>query len=1127
MTMRLPLRLLRLSIWMGACVLASGASAQLATWANPGSGSWLDTLNWNPAVVPGSGSQVVISNGGSATLSGIAQTPLLNVLNVGVSNFGNGSGSLLSNGTAVRSSGAFFVGYVTGAGNTAANGRLEINGADGQASSAFVGNLVNATVAGQATGVLQVDGALPLGGSLFAGTNFGSLAGSSAEGRVRIGGNAGQVNSLLVGETFLSNTAQVGSSNQGAVHIGGNLALGSGAFFNIGNSGFFDRVADPLAPGGFRVNQSSGKLDVVGTLALNGAAAFTNIGTSSGGVADATVTLGTLDTSGGRFAQINIGNSQVMGQARGSFAAASGDLRSTQDIFIGTTAGGSAEGSLLLSAGSLLGANNNATLTVGVATGNNLPTANARGSVNAAGGVAGFAAYNVGNVLTRGTAGTRAEGSVVGGSGAGATAATSVTVGSIQGSGENLVAQGSLLMGNALLLQNAFVSVGDNGSASRGSRASGELRIGGDAGTSIGMVVSNVGNFVDLNRVGSSAAGVVRIDGNLALANSAFVFAGNTSGFDRVADPAALGGVRVNQAQGSFEVGGVLTVGSNNLVYVGTTTGGVAEGSFSAGALAMGANRFNVLSIGNSSDGQARGQMQVGSGDVRVSGGLLVGTTAGGQADGTLSLLNGQLQGNNAGALSVGVANPAPGLGQARGELLAATGVNGFSSYLVGVVNGNVGAGTTARGRLMAGDSGGASDVAGINVGSIFNAGAQAQAQGSVEVGNSLRVQSGGVLSVAHNFNTAPGSNAEGALRIRGDAGTPFFTIVGEVFNGGAATQAGSRSSGALQADGALTVAPNATFSVGNTLGADRVADASAPGGVRINEARGNASVGALTLGNNAGLSIGTTRDGSADGNLKLGRVDMAAGGAATLNYLPIGVANGIGTAQGRLEVGGGLLRTDVLLLGGSLTPAGRATGTLVLSNATLEAGQLYAGTGAGGQAQMQLIDARARVAQTLLLAHGLLALERSLVEVGDELSFGDDAQLQIDIDGLTRSAQYGAINARHSTLAGLLEIDFSDLVFSGAAAAFDVLRSDGVNGIDGDFSAYSFVGVPAGYRASAGIELDGAEVYRVRLTRDSTVPEPTSALLAALALALAAATRRPVLAKARLKAPQAPRSPR
>jgi hypothetical protein len=126
---------------------------------------------------------------------------------------------------------------------------------------------------------------------------------------------------------------------------------------------------------------------------------------------------------------------------------------------------------------------------------------------------------------------------------------------------------------------------------------------------------------------------------------------------------------------------------------------------------------------------------------------------------------------------------------------------------------------------------------------------------------------------------------------------------------------------------------------------------------------------------------------------------------------------------------------------------------------------------------------------------------------VGGFLAIGAGAELEIDIEGAVRGSEYGAIDARQAVLGGILGIDFTDFAPTADSEVFDLLRSGGADGIWGDFASLSFIGVQDGYSAVAGIELDGVEVYRVRLTRNS-VPEPPSVALFLVALTMLAMTQ-------------------
>jgi len=112
----------------------------------------------------------------------------------------------------------------------------------------------------------------------------------------------------------------------------------------------------------------------------------------------------------------------------------------------------------------------------------------------------------------------------------------------------------------------------------------------------------------------------------------------------------------------------------------------------------------------------------------------------------------------------------------------------------------------------------------------------------------------------------------------------------------------------------------------------------------------------------------------------------------------------------------------------------------------------------------------------------------------------GDAAALMMAIEGPQRGDFYGAIDASVATLAGDLRVDFTGLLPFADTMVFDLLRSGSADGISGDFANLSFIGLLDGYSLLAGIELDGVEVYRLRLSRIE-VPEPGSLGLLLLSL--------------------------
>ena len=304
---------------------------------------------------------------------------------------------------------------------------------------------------------------------------------------------------------------------------------------------------------------------------------------------------------------------------------------------------------------------------------------------------------------------------------------------------------------------------------------------------------------------------------------------------------------------------------------------------------------------------------------------------------------------------------------------------------------------------------------------------------------------------------------------------------------------------------GNLALAGGVGTFIGTTVGVDRVADAGAPGGFRVNQAQGHATItGTLSVTGAPGFfGIGQTTGGIVDGSLAVGALAM---GANTFSSLNIGTSASGGQAQGSLIVGGGTLRVGNLQIG--TTTGGTASGELVLDGATLEANSVLAGFGAGASAQLSFVNASADILDDLTLLSGELSLQRSLISVGDLLTFGDDANLRIGIDGLARGSEDGAIDAVHAILAGMLTADFSAFAFAADSMVFDLIRSGSADGISGDFGTLAFIGLAPGYVATAGVELDSVEVYRLHVARTS-VPEPGTCVLFGIALAGLAFSRR------------------
>jgi len=672
--------------------------------------------------------------------------------------------------------------------------------------------------------------------------------------------------------------------------------------------------------------------------------------------------------------------------------------------------------------------------------------------------------------------------------------ATNVRIGTMGNQAAATSTVGSVLVDGVFQTVFGVVEVAQLFASAAGSVADGRLAAREISGNVTGgfWIVGNVSGSADT--VGSRSFGeIVATDGGvLTLQGGVNTVIGTTFGVDRVEDAS---GTRINEATGKVQLGGTLaTAGDQGALLVGRGFGGKVDGTLQVGTLAMGGDRFAGVSVGTSTtDGVARGRVSVGEGDLRHTGALSVGTTNGGAAEGDVVLDDGALLGDGSNAANVGTGTATGGRQvQARGSVVAAGGVGGYSSYLVGSLFGEVGAGSVASGRLVGLGDAGPGGTGNVVVGRLANTTGASTVDGEMRIAGALGMT--GFMEVAQQFNSAAGSSVTGALHVGGDVGTVLggFWIVGNVSGSGAAT-VGSRSSGEVVAGGGATLLGGVNTVIGTTFGVDRVEDAS---GTRINEATGKVQLGGTlaTAGDQGALLVGRGFGGKVDGTLQVGTLAM---GGDRFAGVSIGTSTN-GDATGRVEIGGGTLRTTTLALGNSF--GGTASGHLALTDAALEAGSVSAGLGTG-VASIAMTDSSGTVEEDFTLLSGMLSIERSLLTVGDEFTLGDDALLQVWIDGLTRGSEYGAIDATFALLAGGLVVDFGALAPSGGTMVFDVLRTGSASGITGDFSSLLFTNLLAGYSVFSGIVLEGVEVYRITLVPDR-VPEPGSLALLGLGLA-------------------------
>lgn len=661
-----------------------------------------------------------------------------------------------------------------------------------------------------------------------------------------------------------------------------------------------------------------------------------------------------------------------------------------------------------------------------------------------------------------------------------------------------LSATGSFILGGGLSTVGAALGSG------RDAFAAGRLEIGGDAGSAILRWVGVTESAADGSNTGKRADGEVRIRGDFTLDTGAGTGIGRTSGTDRVIDPTAPGGFRRDTAIGSMTIEGVGTLRGTGVLSIGETGGGSASGSVSIGRLDPGAGPMPIAIGIAGLGGTATGSFVAHQGDLATAGRLQVGVARGGSAQGSLVLNNGRLHGDGS-ELTAGAVVAAGSMlppSEGRGSLSVRS-IEGYRALYAGLVRAT-GAGsgfadgTSATGSLTTGSGSALGPLTGLGVGwaSLEPASSgQVSAAGRMVLGSTVQMDPGAEVHVGSLTYGDAGSRANGDLRVTlGDLQSAGLTYVGRVLS--AAGQAGKAALGNLFVRGALTMDPGAALIVAETRGQDR-------NGPLFDTAQGRATLGSLVMptGTFSSLVVGATEQGQADGRVSIGTVDSRLGG---LGVLQVGVVRSPlpgGEARGELNVGGGTLAVIGARIGdGGL---GTALGRVALQATRFTAEDVIAGRGPGGRAELVFSDVLAQI-DRMQLDTGLWSLERSHAEVLDHLDLGADSLLHIEIDGLRRGDEYGAIDAARAVLAGALEVDFGDLVFGGDSAVFDVLRSASTSGIAGDFlRGVNFVNVPVGYRAWGGQELDGVEIYRVHLER-LAVPSPgTLALLLTMLLPL------------------------
>ncbi len=503
-------------------------------------------------------------------------------------------------------------------------------------------------------------------------------------------------------------------------------------------------------------------------------------------------------------------------------------------------------------------------------------------------------------------------------------------------------------------------------------------------------------------------------------------------------------------------------------------------------------------------------------------GGIFVGsnTAAGGTASGRLASA-GLTSTNSAGLAFLGVGRDQGG-GAATGvlETGALTLAGPVEWFEVGftVMGGRSADGTlratsgdlTVRNSAYVGTHAGTTAVAG-------------SARGVLELGGTLTsVGRGGpgALSVSELSGNRTGT-ATGSVTAQGVAGFASGMQVGTAgdHTPGSATGTLAVGPGGLQggsftvgtthgaaATGTVTVAAGGTTLAGSFIIGSASGSGNASGQMTV--AQGNVSApGGLFVGYPSGAS-----PKSADGMFSLTSGRLAAGSVA------VGQRAGAGTVTGDVRLSNVVGQVTSIQIGENFNAAATVSGVISVANPVLTVEKFVAvgsSLGGAGNGSLSLVDSRLNVgaaAGTPSLEDdmfvgigtggtGLLSLTRSLVDVGDFLSLGTGALLEIGIEGTARGLQYGALDVYGGVLGGRLQVDFG-FTPSFDEGIFDLIVSGTTDGLSGAFSTIDIVGLDPAFRAWTEFAVDSVggtdvEIFRLHVARaEVPVPEPPTALV-------------------------------
>ncbi|HEV7996892.1 MAG TPA: autotransporter domain-containing protein [Stellaceae bacterium] len=529
----------------GAAILAfsAGGDANVTSTGNMfvvGNGSTGIDAEGNLAGINSSGNISLANSGTAISASGANGATVNSLGGIAIGGSGDAIDASSAGGTAnVTSTGSIFIGG-NGTGISAQGDLAEVS----SSGNISVANGTGISASGPNGATVNSSGIIAIGsnGSAIDASSTGGAATVTSAGNIFIGGNGtgidaegnlAQVNSsgtisLANGGTGISAAGGSGAGGAADVTSSGNIFIaGNGTVTGIDAEGNLVQVNSSggisLANGGTGITASGGSgatVSASGAIAIGGNGDAIDAASAAGA---ATVTSsGTIFIGGtgtgiaaqGNLAQVN--SSGNISLANGTGIAASGASAATVSASGAIAIGGNGTAIAASSQGGASNVTSSANLFiggsgVGIAAQGSLVQVNSSGSISLANDGTGIAASG-GNGATVSALGVIAIGGSGTGIAASSTGATNITSSGntfIGGSGTGIAAQGNVVQVNSS--GNIFLANGGTGIAASGGNqvvvnSSGNISVGGQAGSGIGAFATNKGGGVNINSSGDVTA---------------------------------------------------------------------------------------------------------------------------------------------------------------------------------------------------------------------------------------------------------------------------------------------------------------------------------------------------------------------------------------------------------------------------------------------------------------------------------------------------------------------------------------------------------------------------------------------------------------------------------------------